>query len=125
MDLTWLCFVALILLMIPVIYYGTRSRIHYVRRIREASARGAFADMKEPKSKSRIRHLAFVALVGAIGMVVSFIFLSQPQIRMSIPSDYIITALIVFGVIASAAGFLMRREVDRRLKRTSNTNDYE
>jgi hypothetical protein len=44
---------------------------------------------------------------------------------MSIPSDYIITALIVFGVIASAAGFLMRREVDRRLKRTSNTNDYE
>jgi hypothetical protein len=71
MDLTWLCFVALILLMIPVIYYGTRSRIQYVRRIREASARGAFADMKEPKSKSRIRHLAFVALVGAIGMVVS------------------------------------------------------
>ncbi len=125
MNLSWLCFVAVILIMIPFVYYGTRSRIQYARRIREASASGAFADMNEPKSKSRFRRLAFLALVGALGMILSLILLVQPWIRISLSPDFFITALIVFGLISSAAGLLMRREIDRRLKRSSDKRDAE
>ena len=71
MDSTWLCFVALMLIMIPAIYYGTRSRMRYLRRIREAQARGAFEDMNTPKTKSRIRTLAFLALIGIGGTILS------------------------------------------------------
>lgn len=33
MDLTWLCPVAVMLIMLPVIYYGTRSRMNYAKQL--------------------------------------------------------------------------------------------
>ena len=113
MDLTWLCFVGLMLIIIPAIYYGTRSRMRYVRRIREAQARGAFTDMNTPKTKSRVRRLALLALMGIAGTLLSTTMLIQQWIR--IPLGFVLAAIIVFAIIASVAGFLMRREIDRRL----------
>lgn len=113
MDSTWLCFVALMLIMIPAIYYGTRSRMRYLRRIREAQARGAFEDMNTPKTKSRIRTLAFLSLIGIGGTILSSTMLIQRWVR--IPLGFILAAIIVFAIVGSVAGFLMRREIDRRL----------
>jgi hypothetical protein len=115
MDLSWLCLVAILLIMIPVIYYGTRSRLRYARRIREAQARGAFVDMNTPENKSRFRRLALLALIGVLGMVSSFVMLFQPWIRLPLPVGIIIAAFIVFGILASVGGFLMQREIDHRL----------
>ena len=115
MDLTWLCFIALFLIMIPVIYFGTRSRLQYARRIREAQARDAFADMNTPANKSRFRRLALLALIGALGMVFSIVMLFQPWIRLPVPTGVIIATFVVFGILASVGGLLMQREIDRRL----------
>lgn len=38
MDLSWLCFVALILFMIPVIYYGVTSRFNYAKQFFQGSS---------------------------------------------------------------------------------------
>ena len=109
--------------MIPVIYYGTRSRLRYARRIREAQAKGAFADMNTPENKSRFRRFAFLALIGVtflaligvIGVIISIVMLIQPWIRIPLPFSVFIVAFIVFGIMASVGGFLMQREIERRL----------
>ncbi len=116
MDLSWLCFVPLMLIMIPVIYYGTRSRLRYARRIREAQARGAFVDMNTPENGSRLRRLAFLALIGSLGMIITILMVMQPWVRLPIPFGVFITAFLAFGILASVAGFLMKREIDRRLQ---------
>lgn len=115
MDQSWLCFIPVMLIMIPVIYYGTRSRLRYARRIREAQARGAFADMNTPENKSRFRRFALLALMGTLGIALSIVILLQPWIRLPVPFGVIIAVFIVFGIMASVGGFLMQREIDRRL----------
>lgn len=115
MDLSWLCFVVLMLIVIPVIYYGSRSRLRYARRIREAQGRGAFGDMNTPENKSRFRRFASLALMGTLGMVLSIVMLVQPWMRIPIPFGVIIAVFVVFGIMASVGGFLMQREIDRRL----------
>jgi hypothetical protein len=115
MDLSWLCFVAIMLIMIPAIYYGTRSRLRYARRIREAQAKGAFADMNTPENQYRFRRFAFLALIGVIGLIISIVMLIQPWIRIPLPFSVFIVAFVVFGIMASVGGFLMQREIERRL----------
>ena len=103
-DLSWLCLVAVMVLMIPVIYFGTLSRLKYAKRIHDAQARSAFADMNAPENASRFRRFAFLALIGSLGMIISIVMLIQGWIRIPIPFGVFITAFVVFGIIASVAG---------------------
>ena len=115
MDLSWLCLVAVMVAMIPVIYYGTRARLRYARRIREAQARGAFADMNTPETKSHFRRLAILSLFGSLGMILSVVmFFIQRRNGIILPGTTI-AEMFIFGIIATIGGCLMKREVDRRL----------
>jgi hypothetical protein len=114
-DLSWLCLVAVMVLMIPVIYFGTLSRLKYAKRIRDAQARSAFVDMNTPENASRFRRFAFLALIGSLGMIISILMLVQRWVRIPVPFGVLIAAFFVFGIIASVAGFLMKREINRRL----------
>jgi len=55
MDLTWLCFVALILFMIPVIYYGVTSRLNYAKQLFQGSS--LFGNPTSMKLKTRFTKL--------------------------------------------------------------------
>jgi hypothetical protein len=115
-DLSWLCFVVLIGVTILVAILGTRSRLRYARRLREAQSRGAFAELNTPKHKSRFRRLAIFALIGMLGMMLSLVILFL-QLRTPFAHYYGITlgVTIFFGITGSIAGLLMQREFDRRL----------
>lgn len=115
MDLSWLWFVIPVGIVMVAAVFGTRSRLRYARRIRDAQARGAFADMNTPETSSRIRRFALLALTGVLGIVFSFVLLLQPWIRIPVPFGVIIAVFVVFGLMASLGGLLMQREVDRRL----------
>jgi hypothetical protein len=116
LDLSWLCIVIPVGIMIVVAILGTRSKLRYARRIREAQARGAFADLNKPENKARIRSLAFLALIGLLGMLLSIVVLILQQVnQFTTFSGITVIVAIVFGVIGSIAGFLMQREVNRRL----------
>jgi hypothetical protein len=115
-NLTWLCFPVLMGIVVVVAILGTRSRLRYVRRIREAQTRGVFADMNTPEYQVRFRRFALLALFGMLGTVLSFVMIFQPWIR--IPASFVViiaVLLVVFGVMGSIGGFLMKREIDRRL----------
>lgn len=114
-DLSWLCFVILVGIVIVAAVFGTRSRLRYARRIREAQARGAFADMNTPENRSRIRRFALLALTGTLSIVFSIVMLLQPWIRIPVPFGVIIVVFVIFAIMASVGGFLMQREIDRRL----------
>jgi hypothetical protein len=95
---------------------GTRSRLQYARRIREAQARGAFADMNTPKNRSRTRRLAMFALIGILGMTLSCMALFvQMKTRYADLYGITIGIALFFGIIGAGAGLLMQRDVDRRL----------
>ena len=116
MDLTWLCFVALIVIMLPVIYYGITSRLKYAKQIFDAQGKSAFSDFNTPKVKSRFRRLAAFALIGILGMISSFLVL---VILLANGSNaylgVVISIVVLFGVIGATAGLLMQREITRRL----------
>jgi hypothetical protein len=116
MDLSWLCILITFGIAVVVIILGTRSRMRYARRIREAQDRGAFADINMPENKSRVRRLAALALIGLLGMILSIIILALQIANQANPFTGIMIALaIIFGSIALIAGFLLQREIDRRL----------
>ena len=56
-DLSWLCVVALLLLMIPVIYYGTLSRMKYATQLLSGKAKGTspLSTFLGRKPKTRFR----------------------------------------------------------------------
>jgi hypothetical protein len=115
-DLSWLCLVITFGIAVVVIILDTRSRLRYESRIRDAQARGAFADMNTPENKSRVRRLAALALIGSLGMISSIIILVL--LRGNQPSTFsgvLVAGVIIFGIIASISGFLMQREIDRRI----------
>jgi len=115
-DLSWLCVVIPVGILIVAAIFGTRYKLRYANRIRDAQARGAFADLNKPEIKARIRLLAFLALIGFAGMFLSFVLLIVQQVsQFTTFSGITIIVAIVFGLIGSIAGFLMQREVDRRL----------
>ena len=94
--------------------FGTRSRLNYAKRLLDAQARGAFKDMNTPQNTFRYRCLAFLALFGVLGMILSIasLILLQPS-KIALYSLIIIA--IFFCVLGLAAGLLMQREIDRRL----------
>lgn len=114
-NLTWLCVVVLVLIMTVVIYFGTRSKLKYANRIREAQAKGAFEDISTPEVKSRYRRFAVLSLFGSFGMIFSIVILFIQRANGNILPGITIIAAIVFGMIATIGGYLMKREVDRRL----------
>ena len=115
-DLSWLCIVIPVVVVIVAAVLGTRSRFRYARRIREAQAGGAFADMNTAEAKSRFRLLAILALIGLAGVALSVVIMLGLSLgRIHIPVGVIIGATFLFGIIAAVAGFLMQREIDRRL----------
>lgn len=115
-DLSWLCLVAVMVIMIPVIYFGITSRLNYGKQIFDAQAKGAFADLNTPKAKSRTRRLALIALIGQIGMILFFvIFFVQRANGILVFSGVTISVAFVFGITAAIAGLLMKRDIDRRL----------
>ncbi|MBI5933035.1 MAG: hypothetical protein HY867_04960 [Chloroflexi bacterium] len=115
-DLSWLCMVIPLGIIVVAAILGTRSRLRYASQIREALARGAFKELNAPEMKSRIRRLAVVALIGAIGMCLSFAFVVLQQISgVNAFFDLIVAVGLVFGIVASITGLMMRREIDKRL----------
>jgi len=114
-DLSWLCLVIPIGIIAVAAILGTCSRLRYARRIREAQARGAFADMDTPKNKSRFRRFAVLALMGTLGLMLSLVMLIQPWINLRLPIGVFIAAFVVFGIMGSVGGYLMQREINRRL----------
>ena len=55
MDLSWLCFVAVILIMIPTIYYGVTSRLKYGKQLLDGFS--LFGNPKSMKFKTRFTKL--------------------------------------------------------------------
>lgn len=54
-DLSWLCLVAIIILMIPVIYYGATSRLKYGKQLLKGFS--VFGNPKPMKFKTRFTKL--------------------------------------------------------------------
>lgn len=115
-DLTWLCFITLIVIIGLVAVLSTRSRLKYAKRIMDAQRKGAFKDMDNPNQRSRFRWLALIALIGLIGTMCSLTGLILLKFAMlQIPAGVILVLFAVFGTISVIGGFLMHREIDRRL----------
>ena len=115
-NLSWLCLVIPIGIIVLVAVLGTRSRLRYVKRIWDAQARGAFNDMNAPKQKTRFRWLALLALLGVIGTMSSLmISVLQRFVVIPIPVGIVLVVFGVFGILTAIAGFLIQREIDRRL----------
>ena|SRR5688572_27262166 len=114
--LTILCISIPIGVLVVAAILGTRSRLRYADRLREALSKGAFADMNTPQHKARFRRIAVLAMVGLFGMILSMGILVV-QLQTKFASFYGITVVVavLFGVMASIAGFLMQREINRRL----------
>ncbi len=74
-DLSWLCLVIPMGIIVIIAILGTRSKLRYARRILEAQARGAFDDMNTPKQKPQFRRLTLMALIGIIGAMGSLAIL--------------------------------------------------
>lgn len=115
-NLSWLCIVVPVGVMVVAAILGTRSKLRYASRIFNAQARGAFADMNTPEAKFRFRRLAVLALIGAVGMIISLVILIIQWLGgILVPFGVTLISVCVFGVVTAIAGFLMRREIDRRL----------
>ena len=58
-DLSWLCLVGAIILMIPIIYYGTRSRLKYAKQLLSGKSKGTtwLSNPVRRKPKARFRNL--------------------------------------------------------------------
>lgn len=113
---TAICLIIPIGILVVAAILGTRSRLRYMHRIREAKNRGAFADMNTPENSARLRLLAVIILVALFGMVISIaVFIVQMATKFSNHYGIIITALLFFGVIGTIASILLQREINRRL----------
>jgi hypothetical protein len=98
---------------IPIIVFWVRSINRETRQFRAAQARGAFADINEQPTKSKIRIYAAIALIGLLGMGITFLILVIQLInnatKWSIP---LLVVTFIFGAISSVAGMLINRESD-------------
>jgi len=88
-----------------------------VAAILGAWSRLRHAGLNTPENKSRFRLLAAIALIGLLGMIVAIAILVFLQARKAAHYSGIplIIVAIIFGIVASIAGFLIQREIDRRL----------
>ena len=102
---------------------ATQVKQRYAKRIMEAQARGKFADLEMPKNKSRFRLLAGLALFSILGFTCSLGVFALQSFRdyMSLEPGFsnfhgiTIVAGLIFGGIGATTGFLMQREINRRL----------
>jgi hypothetical protein len=103
-------------ILIVAAIFGARSKMKYANQIREAQAKGAFKDMNTPEYKSRTRPFALIALIGLLGMVLSLVILVFQQVTgFTDFSGFTAIVALLFGILSSAGGYLMKREIDRRL----------
>jgi hypothetical protein len=104
------------LIFIPIIALRIRSNIQEAGLFRAAQARGAFADLNEEPTKSRIRIYASIGLAGGLGMLITFSILILRILDNDISRGYqLFAAPLIFGAISSVAGILLYREYRRRL----------
>jgi len=116
LDLSFLCCLVIpVIIIFVVAAYGARSKLRYGRRIRDAWARGAFADMNLPENKKRVRHYLLLIFIGWFGIGLTVFMLLQPWIRLPVPFAAVVAVFIVFGIMPAAGGLLMQREINRRL----------
>ena len=103
-------------ILVGIAIWGTRARRKYANRLQEALARDAFADMNTPENKFRFRRLAVFALIGLLGMISSLAVLVL-QLGSKFANFYGITGIValIFVVITFISGFLIQREINRRL----------
>jgi hypothetical protein len=102
--------------MTAIIILSTRSRLGYLRRIRDGQARGAFSDMGTPELRGRIRRLALLSLIGLVGTLISLIVvLIEAAERQLLFPGISISTFLLFGIVTVIGGFLMQREINRRL----------
>jgi hypothetical protein len=115
-DASWVCLALPIGIIALAAILGTRSRLRYANRIREAQARGAFPELSPAAAGWRVRSLAILAVIGVIGVLCSLVILALAKFAgFPVPPTGILASAGVFGAIAAVAGFLMKREIDRRL----------
>ena len=117
------CLLAYIAVFAAIAIVTTQAKQRSAKLIMQAQARGAFADLETPKNKSRFRILASVALFGVLGFTCSIaVFALQSfsyylNLSSKFPNLYWVTIGVglIFGIIGAVAGFLMQREINRRL----------
>lgn len=63
MDLSWLCIVAVLLIMIPVIYYGITSRWNYGKQLSKALRTGTSRSRKATKTMNKQQEGLFRNLI--------------------------------------------------------------
>jgi len=106
-------FLALIVaIMVVFAFLGTRSRSQYVKRLQAAEAKGGFP----PEARLRLRRLVILAVIGPLGSA-SFMIVLVLAVLGGIPIHPLIALYVsvVLFILCVIAGFLMRREVNRRL----------
>src|SRR5690349_15409967 len=111
-NLSWLCVPLGFCMMLPFIVLGTRSRLLWLKRYREAQARGDFDEkMNAPDLKQRIRNLMLVVLTGWVGVAVLVVLLFlRPSGALDVSIKFIVIGLGFFGSLASVGGILVHRE---------------
>jgi hypothetical protein len=102
--------------LILLAFLVTRSKIRSINRFEQTQAKGGFTKLNKPEYKSKTRHFALIALTGLLGMVLSIAIVIFQQISGSTNfSDFTAIIALLFGILSSVGGFLMKREIDRRL----------
>src|SRR5688572_17922766 len=118
-DLSWLCIVIPIGIIVVAAVLGTRARLRYADQLREALARGEFREMGNPENKARSRRLFYSALAGLLGLlgIIGVIAVLILRLKTEVAGFYEIPIVIVLllAVIVSILGFWMQREINRRL----------
>ena len=121
--LAGLCLLTYIAVFAAIVIVTTQAKQRSARRIMRAQARGAFDDLETPKNRFRFRLLAGIALFGVLGFTCSIgvfalhSFSHYLNLGTEFSKLYWVTIVmaLVFGSVGAVAGFLMEREINRRL----------
>ena len=121
--LAGICLLTYIAVFAAIAIVTTQAKQRSARRIMQAQARGAFADLGTSKNKFRFSVLVGFAFFGVLGFTCSigvvalqsFKYYLNPGIELSELYWVTIAVGLIFGSIGAVAGFLMNREINRRL----------
>jgi hypothetical protein len=120
-SLGLVCFTGFFLLAIIAVFaviaiVSTQAKIQSAKRILRAQTEGAFADLETPKNKFRMRLLAIIALIGILGMALSIAVIFIQMLTQSYNYYWVAIVIgLIFGGMGPIAGFLMQREINRRI----------
>ena len=102
--------------LILLAFLVTRSKIRSINRFHQAQTKGVFSELNKPEYKSRTRQFALIALIGLSGMVLSIAIVIFQQVSgFTNFSGFTVIVALLFGILSSVGGYLMKREIDRRL----------